>query len=83
MEDEELDYRMAKEMAGYQITPDPDSRPGSDDKCPAPTPATSPVREVPVHTPNWRRKTTYRAPEGSPPVRLGGPSSPIQPEQHP
>ena len=36
-EDKELDYRTAKEMAGYRITPDPDSRPGSDDKGAAPT----------------------------------------------
>ena len=43
MEDEELDYQTAKEMAGYQITPDPDSRPGSDDEGAAPTPAASPV----------------------------------------
>ena len=41
MEDKELDYRKAKEMAGYRITPDPDSRPGSDDEGAAPTPAAS------------------------------------------
>ena len=29
--DEELDYRTAKEMAEYWITPDPDSRPGMDE----------------------------------------------------
>ena len=29
--DEELDYRTAKEMAGYRITLDPDSRPGTDE----------------------------------------------------
>ena len=83
IKDEELDYRTAKEMAGYRITPDPDSRPGSDDEGPAPTPAASPVQEVPMRTPNQRRKTTYRAPEGSPPVRLGGPLSPVPPEQRP
>ena len=82
-EDEELDYRTAKEMVGYRITPDPDSRPGSDYEGQAPTPATSLVREVLVRTPCWRRKTTYRAPEGSPPVRSGGPASPAQPEQRP
>ena len=83
MEDEELDYWTAKEMAGYRITPDPDSRPGSDDKGQTPTLAASLVREVPMRTPNRRRKTTYRAPKGSPPVQLGGPSSPVQPEPPP
>ena len=75
--DEELDYRTAKEMAGYQITPDPDSRPGSDDKRVVPTPAASPIQETPAHTPNRRRKTTYRALAGSPPVWSRGPSSPV------
>ena len=79
-EDEELDYRTTKEMAGYWITPDPDSRPGSNDEGATPTPAASPVQEVPVRTPNRRRKTTYRAPAGSPPVRSRGPSSPVPPE---
>ena len=80
-EDEELDYRMAKEMAGYRITPEPDSRLGSDDEGQAPTLAALPVWEVPMHTPNRRMKTTYRAPEGSLPVGLGGPTSPVQLEQ--
>ena len=40
--DEELDYRTAKEMARYRITPDPDSRPGTDEDEPTPTPAPSP-----------------------------------------
>ena len=39
-EDEELDYRTAKEMARYRITPNPDSRPGSDEEQ-APTLAAS------------------------------------------
>ena len=43
IEDEELDYQMAKEMAGYRITPDPDSRPRSDNEGAVPTPAASPV----------------------------------------
>ena len=40
--DEELDYRTAKEMAGYRITPDPDSQPRTDDDEAVPTPAPSP-----------------------------------------
>ena len=43
-EDEELDYQTAKEMVGYRITLDPDSRPGSDDKGQAPTLVALPVR---------------------------------------
>ena len=39
--DEELDYRTAKEMAGYRITSDPDSRPGTDEDEPVSTPAPS------------------------------------------
>ena len=77
--DEELDYQTAKEMAGYRITPDPDSRPGTDEDEPTPTPAPSP-RPRPSRTPNRRRKSTYRAPSGSPPVRSRGPSSPTPPE---
>ena len=73
---------MAKEMAGYRITPDPDSRPGIDEDEPTPTPAPSP-RPGPSRTPNRRRKSTYRAPSESPPVRSGGPSSPVPPEPQP
>ena len=79
-EDEELDYRTTKEMAGYRITPDPDSRPESDDEGVAPILGASPVQETPAHIPNQRRKTTYRAPAGSPPVWSRGPSSPVPPE---
>ena len=75
--DEELDYWTAKEMVGYRITPDPDSRPGTDEDEPTPTPAPSP-RPGPSRTPDWRRKSTYRAPSGSPPVRSRGPSSLVQ-----
>ena len=74
--DEEVDYRTAKEMAGYQITLDPDSRPGTDEDEPTPTPAPSP-QPGPSRTPNRRRKSTYRAPFGSPPVRSKEPSSPV------
>ena len=81
--DEELDYRTAKEMAGYRITPDPDSRPRIDDDEAVPTPAPSPRPEPSSRTPNQRRKSTYRAPVGSPPVRSRGPSSPVPLEPQP
>ena len=80
--DEELDYRTAKEMAGYRITPDPDLRPGTDEDEPIPTPTPFP-RPRPSRTPNRRRKSTYRAPSGSPPVQSRGPSSPVPPEPQP
>ena len=77
--DEELDYRTAKEMARYRITSDPDSRPGTDEdelvRTPVPLPQPGPLR-----TPNRRRKSTYRAPDGLPPVRSRGSSSPVPPE---
>ena len=69
-------------MAGYRITPDPDSRPGSDEDEPAPTPAPS-LRPGPSRMPNKRRKSTYRAPSGAPLVRSRGPSSPVPPEPQP
>ena len=77
----ELDYKTAKEMAGYRITPDPDSRPRTDEDELVPTPAPSP-QLGPSRTPNRRRKLTYRAPDGSPPVRSRGPSSliPLEPQ---
>ena len=78
--DEELDYRTAKEMTGYQITPDPDSQPGTDKDEPAPAPS---PRPGPSRTPNRRRKSTYRAPSGSPPVQSRGPLSPVPPETQP
>ena len=77
--DEELDYRTAKEMAGYRIIPDPDSRPETDEDEPTPTPAPSP-QLGPLRTPNRRRKSTYKAPSGSPPVRSRGPLSLAPPE---
>ena len=80
--DEDLDYRTAKEMAGYRIIPDPDSQPGSGEDEPTPAPAPSP-QPGPSRTPNKRRKSTYRAPSGSPPVRSRGPSSPVPPEPQP
>ena len=80
--DEDLDYWTAKEMAGYQIIPDPDSQLGSDKDEPTPAPAPSP-RPGPSRAPNKRRKSTYRAPSELPPVRSRGPSSPIPPEPQP
>ena len=80
--DEELDYRTAQEMAGYRLTPDSDSRPGIDEDELTPTPAPSP-RRGPLRTPNRRRKSTYRAPSRSPPIRSRGPSSPVPPEPQP
>ena len=80
--DEELDYRTAQEMAGYRLTPDPDSWPGIDEDEPTPTPAPSP-RPGPLRTPNRRRKSTYRAPSESPLIRSRGPSSPVPPEPQP
>ena len=81
--DEELDYQMAKEMTRYQITLDLDSWPGIDNDEVVPTPAPSPQPEPSLHTPNRRRKSTYRAPAGSPPVRSRGPSRPDPPEPQP
>ena len=80
--DEELDYWTAKEMAGYRITLGPDLRPGIDEDEPTPTPAPLP-RLGPSRTPNQRWKSTYKVPSGSPPVRSGGPSSPVPPEPQP
>ena len=80
--DEELDYQTAKEMARYRITPHPDSRPRTDEDEPIPTPAPSP-QPGPSRTSNRKRKSTYRAPDGSPLVRSRGPSSPVAPEPQP
>ena len=80
--DEDLDYRTAKEMARYWITPDPDLQPRSDEDESTPAPAPSP-QPGPSRTPNKRRKSTYRAPSGSPTVRSKGPSSPVPPEPQP
>ena len=80
--DEEVDYRTAKEMARYRITPNPDSRPRTDEDKPAPTLAPSP-RPGPLRMPSRRRKSTYRAPSESPSVRSRGPSSPAPPEPQP
>ena len=81
--DEELDYRTAKEMDGYRITPDSDSQHGTDEDEAVPTPVPSPQAGPSSRTPNRRRKSTYRAPAGSPPIWSRGPSSPVPPEPHP
>ena len=80
--DEEVDYRTAKVMARYRIIPDPNSRPGMDEDEPAPNPAPSP-RLGPSRMPSRRRKSTYRAPSESLPVRSRGPSSLAPPELQP
>ena len=80
--DQEVDYQTAKEMARYRITPDPDSRPRTDKDELVPTPVLSP-QPGPLWTPNRRRKSTYKAPDGSPPVRSRGPLSPVPPEPLP
>ena len=81
--DKELDYRTAKEMTGYRITPDPDSRPRTDEDEAVPTPAPSPQVGPSSQTPNQRRKSTYRAPTGSPLVGSRGPSSLVPSEPQP
>ena len=81
--DEELDYRMAKEMAGYRITLDLDSRPGTDDDEVVPTPTPLPRPEPSSRTPNWRRKSTYKAPARSPPIQSRGPLNPVPLEPQP
>ena len=81
--EEELDYKTAKEIAGYWITPDSNSQPGTDEDEAVPTPTPLPQAGPSSRTPNRRRKLTYRAPAGSSPVRLRGPSSPVPPEPRP
>ena len=80
--DEELDYQTAQEMVGYRLTPDSDSRPGTNEDEPTPTPAPS-TRPGPLRMPNRRRKSTYKAPSGSPPIRSRVQSSPVPPEPQP
>ena len=78
-----MDYKTAQELAGYRITPNPDSRPESKDEGQANSPVASPVREEPLPIPNRRRKQTYRVPKGSPPVRSRGEGSRPQPKHRP
>ena len=75
IEDEETDYRVAEELTRYRITLDRD--PDSDSEVlritgPAPPHVAAPVNQV-----KWgnRRKQTYRAPDGSPPVWSRGEGS--------
>ena len=67
-EDEETDYRAVEELTWYRITPDRD--PDSESEVlqitgPAPPHVAAPVNQVKRGN---RRKQTYRAPDGSPPV---------------
>ena len=82
-EDEDTDYKTAHELTGYRIMLDPDSRLKSKDEGQANSPVASLVREEPSPTPNRRRKQTYQAPQGLPPVRLRGKGSWPQPEHRP
>ena len=70
-----MDYKTAQELAGYQINPDPDSQPVSKDEGQANSPVASSIREEPSSIPNWRRKQTYEAPQGSVLVRSRGKGS--------
>ena len=74
-EDEEIDYRAAQELNQYRITPDRD--PDSDSEVlhltgPEPLHVAAAVNQVKRRN---RRKQTYRAPDGSPPVRSRGEGS--------
>ena len=74
-EDEETDYRAAQELNRYQITPDRD--PESDSEVlritgPDPPHVVAPMNQVKRGN---RMKQTYRAPDGSPPVRSRGEGS--------
>ena len=84
-EEEEIGYKMAKELAGYWITPESDSRLESKDEGQANTPVVSSVPEEPLPLLNRlkRMKKTYRASQGLPPVRSKGKGSQLQPEKQP
>ena len=79
---EETDYKMAQELAGYWITPEPKSRPESEDKGQANIPAASPIREEPPPTLNRLKqmKKMYWVPQGSLLIRSKGEGSRQQPE---
>ena len=76
IEEEESDYRAAQEFTRYRIIPNRD--PESDSEVMRITvpasqqPAIAPVNQVKR---GKRMKQTYRAPEGSPPIRLRGEGS--------
>ena len=85
LKDKEVDYKTAKEMAGYRITLELDSRAESKDeqdnapaasleRTPGPI-AQPPAQEEQFQRLNKRMKTTYWAPQGSPPVRSQGKES--------
>ena len=75
-EEEETNYRAAKEVTRYWITPDRD--PDSESEVPritAPTPQQLAIAPVNLVKQGNMMKQTYRAPEGSPPVQSRGEGS--------
>ena len=74
-EDEEIDYKAVQELNRYRITPDRD--PESDSEVLRIAGSEPPRVVAPVNQVKWgnRRKQTYRAPDGSPPVRSRGEGS--------
>ena len=73
--DKEIDYRVVQELIRYRITPNRD--PDSESEvlritAPAPQQAVAPVNQVKRGN---KRKQTYQAPEGSPPIRSRGEGS--------
>ena len=82
-EEEKREYKTAQELRGYRITPEPISRPESEDKRQGEetgdpeTVAASPAQEKPVQLLNQlkRMKNIYRASPGSSLVRSKGEGS--------
>ena len=73
-EEEETDYRAAQELTRYRITPDRDPDSESEGVIVIIAPASQKPLVAPVNQVKRgnRMKQTYRAPEGSPPVRSRG-----------
>ena len=64
LEDKEIDYKTAKELAGYRITPKPESRAGSKDEQDN-SPAVSPEQILePVFQPPAQEEQTERPNKG-------------------
>ena len=82
LEDEEVNYKTAKELAKYSITPELNSRTENEDEQDNALAASlertlgsgaqPPTQEEQSQRPNKRMKTTYRAPQRSPLVRSQG-----------